>query len=182
MASGGCWDALVYREREGRRVRERSRRSRNGHCRGDGLRAATTPPPLVDAPSRRPPDTHLFFLATHQEPPKVERLCGRRWTWPPRESAVCSGCAPVQSKRGAPWHEKHLFRRQIRKADEVLSRLGILDVAKAFNLVHRGKAPWNNNLRVLRSGKTATSIMLQLLIMMHETLQSFRICHKEYSF
>jgi hypothetical protein len=24
--------------------------------------------------------------------------------------------------------------------------------------------------------------MLQLLIMMHETLQSFRICHKEYSF
>jgi hypothetical protein len=31
MASCGYWDALVYRKREGRRVRERSGRAGHGH-------------------------------------------------------------------------------------------------------------------------------------------------------
>jgi hypothetical protein len=42
MASCGCWNVSEHREREGRRVRERSRRSGHGDGRSDGLRATTT--------------------------------------------------------------------------------------------------------------------------------------------
>ena len=59
---------------------------------------------------------------------------------------------------------------QIFKADEVLPRQGILDVAKAFNLVHRGKAPWNNHPRVPRAVVAATSIMRQLFKILQDTI------------
>jgi hypothetical protein len=59
---------------------------------------------------------------------------------------------------------------QILKADEVLPRQGILDVAKALILVHRGKSPWNNHPRVSRAGAAATSITRQEFKILQETL------------